>query len=103
MPRDPSQLDVTGRPVALRSIDLDVFFRPRTVAVIGASDTPARPNTGMPRKVRAWSEAAGAAFHPVSPNRTEVEGLPCVPRLADAPGHMHLAVILTGDAVRALE
>ena len=103
MPRDPSQLDVTGRPVALRSIDLDVFFRPRTVAVIGASDTPGRPNTAMTRKVRAWSEAAGAAFHPVNPNRTEVDGLPCLPSLADVPGDIDLAVILTGDAVRALE
>src|SRR5205085_1861086 len=73
MPRDPSQLDVTGRPIALRSIDLDVFFRPRTVAVIGASDTPGRPNTAMTRKVRAWSEAAGAAFHPVNTNRNAFE------------------------------
>ena len=103
MPRDPSQLDVTGRPIALRSIDLDVFFRPRTVAVIGASDTPGRPNTAMTRRVRAWSEAAGAAFHPVNRNRTEVDGLPCLPSLADVPGDIDLAVILTGDAVRALE
>src|SRR5437016_6855725 len=103
MPRNPSQLDVTGRPTALRSIDLDVFFRPRTVAVIGASDTAGRPNTAMTRKVRAWSEAAGAAFHPVNPNRAEVDGLPCRRSLAEVPGDVDLAVILTGDAVRALE
>ena len=103
MPRPPSQLDVTGRPVALRSIDLDVFFHPRTVAVIGASDTPARPNTAMTRKIRAWAEEAGAAVHPVNPNRTEVDGLACRPTLADVPGDVDLAVILVGDAVQALE
>src|SRR5438477_3235715 len=103
MPRPPSQLDVTGRPVALRSIDLDVFFHPRTVAVIGASDTPARPNTAMTRKIRAWAEEAGSAVHPVNPNRTEVDGLACRPTLADVPGDVDLAVILVGDAVQALE
>jgi len=44
--------DVTGRPTALRDVDLDTFFRPRTVAVIGASDTPRRPATAMWRKLR---------------------------------------------------
>ena len=56
----PLRLDVTGRPVELRAIDLDTFFHPRTVAVVVASDTPGRPNTAMTRKVRAWAEKAGA-------------------------------------------
>ncbi len=37
MPEAP--LDVTGRPTALRDLDLDIFFHPKSVAVIGASDT----------------------------------------------------------------
>ncbi len=35
--------DITGRPTVLRSIDLDTFFRPKRVAVVGASDSNARP------------------------------------------------------------
>ena len=34
--------DVSGRPLALRDVDLDRFFHPRRVAVIGAGDTPGR-------------------------------------------------------------
>jgi acyl-CoA synthetase (NDP forming) len=103
MPRTPSQLDVSGRPIALRPIDLDLFLHPATVAVIGASDTEGRPNTAMTRKIRAWAEEAGAAVHLVNPNRERVDGLPCCNTLADVPGDVDLAVILVGDAVRALE
>ena len=95
--------DVTGRPTALREVDLDTFFRPRTVAVIGASDTPRRPATAMWRKLRAWGERFGATVTPVNPNRTELDGLPCLARIGDVPGPVDLAVILVGDAVNAFE
>ena len=67
--------DVTGRPVAPRALDLDGFFRPRTVAVVGASDTPRKPNTAMYQKISAWAEAAGARVFPVNPNRDEIDGV----------------------------
>ena len=35
-----SPVDVSGRPLALRDVDLDMFLHPKTVAVIGASETP---------------------------------------------------------------
>src|SRR5205085_621708 len=57
----------SGNVTALRAIDLDTFFRPRSVAVIGASDTPNKPTSAMTRKIRAWSEQFGADFHPVNP------------------------------------
>ncbi|MHB8670577.1 MAG: acetate--CoA ligase family protein [Acidimicrobiales bacterium] len=96
-------LDATGRPVALRAVDLDGFFRPRTVAVIGASDTPARPNTAMYQKIRAWAQAAGATVYPVNPNRERIGEDACYPSLAEIPGDVDLAVILVGEAVDALE
>ncbi len=99
----PVRLDVTGRPVELRAIDLDTFFHPRTVAVVGASDTRGRPNTAMTTKIRDWAEKAGAVIYPVNPNRTEVGGLPCVPTILDVPVDVDLAAILVGEAVEALE
>ena len=92
---------MTGRATALRDLDLDRFFHPRAIAVIGASDTPGRPTTAMSAKIRDWGEAHGAAVHPVNPNRTEVDGLACFPTVADVPGDIDLAAILVGDAVTA--
>jgi acyl-CoA synthetase (NDP forming) len=93
--------DVTGRPLALRDVDLDVFLHPRSVAVIGASDAPRKPNATMTRRIKDWADAHGATFTPVHPTRTEVLGVPCVASVDDVPGDIDLAVILTGDAVPA--
>ena len=90
-----------GRATALRELDLDRFFQPRTIAVVGASDTPGRPATAMFARIRAWGEAHGAAVYPVNPNRTEVDGLACFATVADVPGEIDLAAILVGDAVAA--
>ena len=101
--RAAPRLDVTGRPVAPRDIDLDRFFRPRTVAVIGASDDRRRPNAAMYEKIRHWADAAGATVFPVNPNRDEIGGVACHPSIADVPGDVDLACVLVGDAVDALE
>ncbi len=89
--------DVTGRPVALRSVDLDTFFDPRLVAVVGAGDAPGRPNTSVTQKLTAWAERRGASVHYVNPNRTEVAGRPAVPALADVGQPLDLVAILVGD------
>lgn len=99
VPLMSAPLDVTGRPTALRDVDLDRFFHPKTVVVIGASDTARRPNTAMWRKIRAWGEASGADVVPVNPNREEVDGVACQRSVLDVPGDIDLAVILVGDAV----
>ena len=97
------RLDVTGRPVALRELDLDLFFRPRSVAVVGASDTPAKPTSAMTRKIKAWADHFGATIHPVNPNRDTVYDLPCHRSISDVPGEVDLAVILTGNAIESFE
>lgn len=96
-------LDVTGRPTALRELDLDRFFRPRSVAVVGASDTAGKPTSAMTRKIRAWSETFGASFFPVNPNRDTVDGLACLKSITEVPGDVDLAVILTGNAIESFE
>jgi len=94
---------VTGRPVEPRSVDLDTFFSPKTVAVIGASDNPRRPNTAMTAKIRDWAQRAGAEVYLVNPNRDEIAGMKCYPSIADVPADVDVAAILVGDAVSALE
>src|SRR3954471_13702294 len=98
-----ARLDVTGRPFEPRAVDLDTFFAPKTVAVIGASDDRRRPNAAMTSMIRQWAEQAGADVYLVNPNRDEIGGLKSYPSIADVPADVDLAAILVGDAVRALE
>ena len=97
------QRDSTGRPVELRDVDLERLFTPRTVAVIGASDTPRRANTAMWRKIRAKAEATGAQVFPVNPNRESVDDLPCYADISAVPGgELDLTVVLVGDPLTVL-
>ena len=96
--------DVSGRPTALRRLDLGPFFQPRTVAVIGASDTPHRPNTLMWRKLREKVEAGGASVYPVHPTKTTIDGVAAYPTVLDVPGEgpLDLTVVLVGDALAVM-
>lgn len=67
------------------------------MAVVGASDTEGRPNTGITRQLLAWSERVGARLHPVHPTRESVFGIPCAPSVADLPEQVDLAVLLVSD------
>jgi acyl-CoA synthetase (NDP forming) len=96
-------LDVSGRPLGLRDVDLETFLHPKTIALIGASEQSAKPNTAMTRKFDAWARKHGAAFYPVHPNYDTVLGHPCFKSLADVPGDLDLAIILTGSAVDTFE
>jgi acetate---CoA ligase (ADP-forming) len=95
-------LDITGRPIALRQIDLNTFFHPRRVAVVGASDSNARPNTALTQKITTWAEARGARVHFVNPNRTEVAGRPCAAALTDIDEQLDLVAILVGEPLPIL-
>ncbi|MDX6284638.1 MAG: hypothetical protein QOG53_123 [Frankiales bacterium] len=95
-------VDVSGRPLRLRDLDLDRFFRPRAVAVIGASDTEGKPNTGMTRMLDAWTSRVGATLYPVNPGRESVFGHPCFPSITDVPEDVDVAALLVGDPVAAL-
>ncbi|GGW99531.1 acetate--CoA ligase family protein [Streptomyces noursei] len=89
--------DVSGRPLHAPVPDLDRFFRPESVAVIGASDSEGRPNTGITRQLIAWAERVGARLHPVNPGREQVFGLPCHAGVGELPETVDLAVLLVGD------
>ncbi|MGW1165620.1 acetate--CoA ligase family protein [Streptomyces sp. NPDC002550] len=91
-------LDVSGRPLYAEVPDLTRFFRPESVAVIGASDAEGRPNTGITRQLLAWAERVGARVYPVHPTRPSVFGIPCAASVAELPpGQVDLAVLLVAD------
>ncbi|WP_282694891.1 acetate--CoA ligase family protein [Streptomyces sp. CC208A] len=99
----PGDRDVSGRALYAEVPDLDRFFRPRSVAVVGASDAEGRPRTGITRQLLAWAERVGAELVPVHPTRTTVFGLDCVPSVRDIPGPVDLAVLLVADPLPVIE
>jgi acyl-CoA synthetase (NDP forming) len=87
----------------LREIPLEHFFHPRTVAVIGASGNRKTGANLLYRTVKRKVEGEGGLVYPVNPNRGDIEGVPCYPSIDDVPGQLDLVVILSGNAVEALE
>ncbi|MFI5689191.1 acetate--CoA ligase family protein [Streptomyces sp. NPDC051636] len=100
---DVDELDVSGRPLHKDVPDLDRFFRPESVAVIGASDAEGRPNTGITRQLLSWAERVGARVHPVHPGRPSVFGIPCIASVAELPEQVDLAVLLVADPLPVIE
>ncbi|MCU1354385.1 MAG: pimeloyl-CoA synthetase [Acidimicrobiales bacterium] len=91
-------VDVTGRPLALRPVDLARFFRPHSIAVVGASDRPGTGPTSSWRQLQAWGERVGAQVHPVNPKRASVDGVACVDRLSDLDCPIDVVAVLVADA-----
>ena len=76
--------------------DLDPFFKPRSVAVIGASGTPGSVGCILMRNLLA--SPFGGVVYPVNPKRAAVQGVHCYPDLEAVPGPVDLAVIATPAA-----
>ena len=79
------------------------LFAPRAVALIGASGDAARPAARPARFLRR--HGFGGRILPINPRRKEIDGLPCYPTLAAAPGPVDHAFIMcraseVEDAVR---
>jgi acyl-CoA synthetase (NDP forming) len=73
--------------------DLEALFRPRRVAIVGASDTSGRGNY-LIESLRFLGFRGDV--YPVNPSRREIWGLPCYPSLEDVPERPDHAVILVG-------
>ncbi|MDF3067278.1 MAG: CoA-binding domain protein [Polyangiaceae bacterium] len=72
---------------------LDHFFKPRNIAVIGATEAP-----GSVGRTILWnliSSPFGGTVFPVNPKRASVMGIKAYPALADVPAPVDLAVIVT--------
>src|SRR5690348_13699344 len=72
---------------------LDVFFKPRSVAVIGATAKP-----GHVGRAILWnliSSPFGGTVYPVNPKRAAVLGIRAYPSVTAIPERVDLAVIVT--------
>lgn len=69
---------------------LEAFFRPRAVAVVGASDRDGL--LGRPLRYLTEYRYPGAVY-PVNPRRRELRGLPCYPSVRELPGPVDLALL----------
>ncbi|MBI1914830.1 MAG: bifunctional acetate--CoA ligase family protein/GNAT family N-acetyltransferase [Planctomycetes bacterium] len=75
---------------------LDPIFRPRSVAVVGASATPGSVGSILIRNL--IENPFGGVVYPVNPKRKAVHGVLCYPDLAAVPEPVNLAVIATPAA-----
>ncbi len=70
---------------------LTALLHPRSIAIIGASDDPARIG-GRPLAYTRDAGFAGRIF-PVNPRRAAVQGLPAFPSITDVPEAVDTAII----------
>lgn len=71
--------------------DLEAFFYPKSIAVIGASQNPIKPN-GIPLYLLSMFGYRGDVY-PVNPKYTNVGGLKCYASVLDVEDTVDLAII----------
>lgn len=69
--------------------DLDALFRPKSVALIGASAHPEKMGHIALRNLSAGK----FRLYPVNPNESKILGLKCYPSVLDIPGGIDLAIV----------
>ena len=70
---------------------LDLFFSPKSVAVVGASRNQTTANYWLTANLVNLKYPG--KIYPVNPNATEIVGLKCYPSVRDIPGDVDLAAI----------
>jgi len=79
-----------------RQAPFECFFRPRSVAVIGATDSQGSVGGAL-----LWNlirSPFDGSIYPVNPKRPSVLGLKCYPAIAAVPAKVDLAVVVTPAA-----
>jgi acetyltransferase len=72
---------------------IDALFRPRSIAVIGATDKPPKRGAGV--LINLMTNSCSATVYPVNPEHVTVFGSACYPSILEVPGPVDLAVIAT--------
>ncbi len=87
------KLDTAHDILRGRQHPLDVFFSPKTVAIVGATENP-----GSVGRTLVWnliSNPFGGVVYPVNPKRPQVLGIKAYPSIGEVPEAVDLAVIVT--------
>src|SRR5579863_7331820 len=96
LPASPQPAEVAYDTLHVRRYPLDVFFSPRTVAVIGAS-----ASIGSVGRTILWnliSSPFGGTVFPVNPKRSSILGIKAYPSIQGVPEKVDLAVVVTPAA-----
>lgn len=89
-------MDTAGNNTTLTDIPMEInsFFQPRGIAIIGASATPGSPNNMIVEYAKEMRRD-GKIF-PVNPKATEIAGLQSFKSLCDIPEPVDLVVMAVG-------
>jgi acetyl coenzyme A synthetase (ADP forming)-like protein len=73
---------------------LDAFFKPSSIAVIGASTNPAKLGHAVVKNLIDCGYTPKGVVYPINPSAQEILGLAAYPSVLDVPGPIDLAVIV---------
>ena len=76
----------------MTSGNLDVFFEPRGVAVIGASRDPQKLGHGVVRNLVKYGY--NGPIYPINPHATEILERKAYPTILDVPDPLDLAIVI---------
>ncbi len=93
MQKNPPLADPAHDFLRTETQPLDVFFRPRTVAVIGATETPG--SVGRTLLQNLIGAPFGGTVFPVNPRRPNVLGIKAYRSVSEVPDPVDLAVVVT--------
>src|SRR5664279_1697899 len=79
-----------------RSSELDVFFSPSSVALIGATENPGSVGRTILKNLIATP--FGGTISPVNPKRPNVLGIKAYPKIGEVPAKVDQAIIVTPAA-----
>jgi len=99
MSPEASPPDVQARPRHIRGVGprtLDAFFRPRSVAVIGATEREG--SVGRTTFANLINSSFGGSVYPVNPKHPVVLGHASHATIGEVPGKVDLAIIVTPAA-----
>ena len=85
----------------MTSPDLSVFFRPKSVAIIGASRDPSKLGYGVVRNLIDHHYSGG--IYPINHSAEEILGHKAYPSIADAPDPIDLAILVVPAKYVAFE
>ena len=92
-PTKPQAVEPAHDILRRRQPSLDVFFEPKAVAVIGATETP--NSVGRTLLWNLVTNPFGGTVFPVNPKRSSILGIKAYPNIAAVPAEVDLAVIVT--------